>query len=50
MKVVGGGSSCAQKVPWNVLIELVSGLKLSASGKYKGNHLICSIIIKHPAK
>ena len=33
LKVVGGGSSCAEKVPWNVLIELVSGPKLKASGE-----------------
>ena len=32
-KVVGGQSSCAEKVPWNVLIELVAGPKLAASGE-----------------
>merc|ERR1711892_1641007 len=26
LKVIGGESSCAEKVPWNVLIELTSGL------------------------
>ena len=25
LKVIGGESSCAEKVPWNVLIELTSG-------------------------
>ena len=25
LKVVGGQASCAEKVPWNVLIELVGG-------------------------
>ena len=33
-KVVGGDNSCAEKVPWNVLIELVSGPKISASGLF----------------
>ena len=33
-KVVGGDNSCAEKVPWNVLIELVSGPKISASGQF----------------
>ena len=32
VKVVGGASSCAEKVPWNVLVELVSGPKLTSSG------------------
>ena len=34
VKVVGGASSCAEKVPWNVLVELVSGPKLTSSGVY----------------
>ena len=32
LKVVGGDSSCAEKVPWNVLVELVTGPKLKAEG------------------
>ena len=32
LKVVGGQSSCAEKVPWNVLIELTQGNTLQASG------------------
>ena len=32
-KVVGGASSCAEKVPWNVLIERVSGPKLETAGR-----------------
>ena len=34
VKVVGGASSCAEKVPWNVLVELVSGPKLTSSGVF----------------
>lgn len=33
LKVVGGDSSCAEKVPWNVLVELVTGPKIKAAGK-----------------
>ena len=33
LKVVGGDSSCAEKVPWNVLVELVTGVKIKAAGK-----------------
>ena len=33
LKVVGGESSCAQKVPWNVLIELTSGPQQTISGE-----------------
>ena len=33
-KVVGGDNSCAEKVPWNVLIELVKGPKISAAGQF----------------
>ena len=33
VKVVGGESSCAEKVPWNVLVELVSGPRVASSGK-----------------
>lgn len=32
LKVIGGDSSCAQKVPWNVLVELVTGPKVKAAG------------------
>ena len=35
LKVVGGDSSCAEKVPWNVLVELVTGHKIKAAGKLK---------------
>merc|ERR1712106_1012664 len=31
LKVIGGESSCAEKVPWNVLIELTSGPKRQTS-------------------
>ena len=34
LKVVGGDSSCAEKVPWNVLVELVTGPKVKAAGKW----------------
>ena len=37
LKVVGGDSSCAEKVPWNVLVELISGPKIKAAG----NRSIC---------
>ena len=33
LKVVGGDSSCAEKVPWNVLVELVTGPKIKTAGK-----------------
>ena len=33
VKVVGGDSSCAEKVPWNVLVELVTGPKVAAAGQ-----------------
>ena len=33
LKVIGGESSCAEKVPWNVLIELTSGPKRQTSGE-----------------
>ena len=36
LKVIGGESSCAEKVPWNVLIELTSG----KSQQTLGNTLI----------
>ena len=32
LKVIGGESSCAEKVPWNVLIELTSGPQWQTSG------------------
>ena len=53
LKVVGGGSTCAEKVPWNVLIELVSGPKLKASGETmirenKNTHYIKSTLIRFP--
>ena len=32
LKVVGGDSSCAEKVPWNVLVELVTGPEVKAAG------------------
>eukprot|EP00092_Neocalanus_flemingeri_P014658 GFUD01015820.1.p1 GENE.GFUD01015820.1~~GFUD01015820.1.p1 ORF type:complete len:899 (+),score=149.51 GFUD01015820.1:113-2809(+) len=32
LKVIGGESSCAEKVPWNVLIELTSGQQRQTSG------------------
>ena len=35
LKVIGGESSCAEKVPWNVLIELTSGPQRQTSGKVK---------------
>ena len=35
LKVVGGDSSCAEKVPWNVLVERVTGHKIKAAGKVK---------------
>merc|ERR1719481_128927 len=31
LKVIGGESSCAEKVPWNVLIELTSGPQLQTA-------------------
>ena len=31
LKVVGGQASCAEKVPWNVLIELVGGSQANGS-------------------
>ena len=34
LKVIGGESSCAEKVPWNVLIELTSGPQLQTAGCY----------------
>ena len=34
VKVVGGESSCAEKVPWNVLVELVSGPRVASSGNH----------------
>jgi len=34
LKVIGGESSCAEKVPWNVLIELTSGPSSSGGGVY----------------
>ena len=34
LKVIGGESSCAEKVPWNVLIELTSGTQLQTAGKF----------------
>ena len=34
LKVIGGESSCAEKVPWNVLIELTSGQQLQTAGCY----------------
>ena len=33
LKVIGGQSSCAEKVPWNVLVELKTGPKLQTSGE-----------------
>jgi len=46
LKVIGGESSCAEKVPWNVLIELTSGPQLqTADGgvyPYCGGVLITS--------
>ena len=41
LKVVGGDSSCAEKVPWNVLVELVTGPKIKAAGKR--NHSTLSL-------
>ena len=38
LKVIGGDSSCAQKVPWNVLVELVTGPKVKAAGKWETYH------------
>ena len=35
LKVIGGQSSCAEKVPWNVLVELTSGPQLQAAGTQK---------------
>ena len=32
LKVIGGESSCAEKVPWNVLIQLTSGQFQQTSG------------------
>ena len=37
LKVIGGESSCAEKVPWNVLIELTSGTQLKTSGELNFN-------------
>ena len=40
LKVIGGQSSCAEKVPWNVLIELTSTRQSSqASGNCENKSL-----------
>ena len=46
LKVVGGDSSCAEKVPWNVLVELVTGPRLKA----EGDRSIILIIFLSPDK
>ena len=42
LKVVGGDSSCAEKVPWNVLVELVTGPKMKAAGEVSDHSIVFS--------
>ena len=37
LKVIGGQSSCAEKVPWNVLVELKSGPQRLNDGEHVSN-------------